>query len=177
MDEPKVLRYNISMKIRENRFLSFLFVLLLIFLFSCSGLSFYRMTSLDIYREHKALYEDEKSQNKKKTEYSVALYKEDEIAFSGRKTEGKSVDALHGTIEAALLPLSFEESTRGFSSFIPNHVKLKGVSYKDGILFLDLSKEILRSEDLEKALRQIALSTGLEVKKIELLNNNSSFIL
>lgn len=92
---------------------------------------------------------------KDKVELPVILYSIDGETTSYRTVEKKVDDDDHLIMEALLLPLSEEELKNGFISYIPAGTRLIGITRKKHIALLDLSKDILDSKDLNKAVIQI----------------------
>ncbi len=101
---------------------------------------------------HYALWK-EKAKGERMSEYTIFLSSGDDMVKAVRKTS--STDALHALLEALLLPLSDEEKSLGYSSYIPESTTLTGVTEEDGFFFVALSTSFLATKDIERASRQI----------------------
>ncbi len=153
----------------------------LLLLFSIAALAFVyprakenleRVDMKGHYREYKA----SKTNGELRT-ISVPLYSDTSIAYQDRSIEALNRDMLHLALEALLLEESDTEKAKGLKSAIAKKTKLIGASGDDGYYFIELSKEFLKSEDIEKALREIhlALEYYMSVKEITILSDGKTF--
>lgn len=108
---------------------------------------------------------------------SVPLYSGSNIIYSSRELPSLGRDKTHLTLEALLLEQSEEEKSKGLESAIAKKTKLIGASEDNGYFFIELSKEFLKSEDIEKALKEIhaALQYYMNVKELTILSDGKTF--
>ncbi len=153
----------------------------LLLLFSISAFAYVypkakeKLEMVDIeghYREYKA----SKSSGEIRT-IAVPLYSAASIVYQDRKIEAHGRDMLHLALEALLIEENDNEKNKGLKSAIAKKTKLIGASGDDGYYFIELSKEFLKSEDIEKALREIhlALEYYMSVKEITILSDGKTF--
>ncbi|AEV29940.1 sporulation/spore germination protein [Sphaerochaeta pleomorpha str. Grapes] len=64
----------------------------------------------------------------------------------------------HDCIESLLSGPDYTALSQGAVTFIAPKTSLIGLTFSNGVLYIDLSKEFLKSPDLEKAYRQIKLT-------------------
>ena len=117
---------------------------------------------LEMYRvrEHIELYL--KGEEKVYADIPVVLSTSSSYQQSVRTIERKGRDDLHLAVEALLLDASVDELRKGMLSFIPEGTKLIGIAETDGIVFVDLSKEMLGADyrAYEEIRRTLELNEG-----------------
>lgn len=124
------------------------------------------------YREYK-----ESKRSSEIRSITVPLYSDTSVVYQDREIEALNRDMLHLALEALLLEESDVEKNKGLKSSIAKKTKLIGASGDNGYYFIELSKEFLKSEDIEKALKEIhlALEYYMNVKEITILSDGKTF--
>lgn len=111
---------------------------------------------LDALNEYRRVLLEEK-----KTELDIVLYSIDGPTVARKECEIGFTDEDHLRLEALLDGPGEESLENGLISYISPKTRLIGLTIRDGIAYVQLSKDFLSSKDIDKAKKQIEETLSL----------------